>query len=276
MAQQAEQQQEVESQVDLSAISYSADAAGDTQEESVLFRQLESSTTTSAAVLDYSEDEVIADAYDAEAPSGPEGDEGDEVIVKIEDGLSLGVVVAPVEAPLGTRSAGCNGLRVLTCKATSSEFPGFRAKDIIVEVNDLSLKKMTCENALAVIKKATGRKVKVLRKDIVAKSHAGNNTEQSKENIENENENDKEEDIHSQWKRLKRRVASRIEAKKSEPSIFMAGNEVKVDRDRRCVPTMEPYRDYVPGGRRCENKEVFTTTLADLNRRSKKRSLSSD
>ena len=39
------------SQVDLSAISYSADPAGDYQDESALFRQLESSTA-SAAILE--------------------------------------------------------------------------------------------------------------------------------------------------------------------------------------------------------------------------------
>ena len=260
------------SQVDLSAISYSADPAGDYQDESALFRQLESSTA-SAAILEYSEDIVNEDADETRVHARI--DKGEEIIVEIEDGAALGVVVAPLEASLSVRS-GCNGLRVLICKVPSSPF---RAQDIIVEVNGLSLTKMTCENALAVIKKATNRKFKVLRKRESTEAQANNEeSEIGGHNVVdenwNENEHDNGESIVSKWGQLKRRCARRIDLRNSRRKIYIAGEEVKVDRERLCAPTMEPYIDYVPGGRRCENKKVFTDILADMSRRSRKRSLS--
>lgn len=242
------------SQVDLSAISYSADAIGDTQEESALFRQLESSTVNESA-LNYSEDDVN-DALSEEL-----------LLISVKDGEALGIVVAPVEAPVAARS-GCHGLKVLTCKSGSRNF---KPQDIIVAVNELSIMKMTGENALTVIKMATDRKIKVLRKKASAEI-------KDKENVSNDVEVDDEEEaggsIHSNWKRFKRRYAKRINDNNRKPSIYIAGSEVKVDRDRVCAPTMEPFKNYVPGGRRCENKEVYAGVLADMTRRSKKRSLS--
>lgn len=258
------------SQVDLSAISYSADVVGDTQEESALFRQLNESSAANESALDYSADE----GKETEELTEPLTDEG-TLVVDVKDGEALGIVVAPVDAPLALRSV-CNGLRVLTCKTSSG---GFRPQDVIVAVNHMSVTKMTTDNALTVMKTATDRKIKVLRQKALETTTTTTTTDE--ENITNAREGEgKEEDdeengsVHSQWKRFKRRYAKRIYDNNRQPSIYVAGSEVKVNRDRATAPTMEPFKAYVPGGRRCENKEVYTSVLGDMTRRSKKRNLS--
>ena len=83
---------------DVSAISYNEGECGDTQEESLLFRDLENSASAAQrSTLDYSED-VLQDEIPEPDTEEYRLERKDTTVVDIPDEEPLGIVCASVEA----------------------------------------------------------------------------------------------------------------------------------------------------------------------------------
>jgi hypothetical protein len=267
---------------DVSAISYNEGEYGDTQEESALFRDLEKSASAAQrSALDYSADDLQDEIPepDTEDVFPEDIDISPIVVVEVRDEEPLGIVCASVEA-ISPRSF-CNGLRVLSCKDRSRRAK-FLVGDIITAVNGLSILKMTGEKALALIRRASNRRIEVVRKQRQQAAPAGGKGDGSSSFIAGEG---LEEDVSADAPNfddghtfstalggLCRRYTQRV----SRSALFAGGHPVKVDCNRLTEPTMEAWKDILPGGKRVPGKDsAYTEVLHRFDRRMKRRKGSS-